>query len=69
MLFTLYILAGDCQVADEADDQYRQDQGHLSVIQPETTQIGFPQPVGKRGAERPGHDVGKPEGNYFVQTK
>src|SRR6185312_8832990 len=37
--------------------------------QPETTQIRFPQPVGHRSAERPSHNVGKPEGHDLVQTK
>jgi phospholipase C len=68
-LFIPNVHPGDCQVTDEADDQNRQDRGDLRVTQPETTQIRFPQPVGKRSAERAGHDVGKPEGNNFIQTK
>jgi hypothetical protein len=60
-LFALYIFAGDCQIADKADDQGRQDQGDLCVTQSETIQIRFPKPVSKRSAHWPSHDVGKPD--------
>jgi len=69
LLFALLNLTSDRYVADEADDQHCQDQGNLCVAQPETTQKWFSHPVGKRRAEWPGYDVGKPEGKYLVQTK
>jgi len=38
-LFALHIFVGDCQIADKADDQDRQDQGDLR-IKPELLRHG-----------------------------
>ncbi len=45
--YFLYVYAGDGEIADEADDQDRQDQANPGITQPQTTQNRLPKPVGK----------------------
>src|SRR5260370_1976756 len=63
-LFTLHILAGDCQIADKADDQDRQDQGDLCITQPKTTQNRLPKPASKPNPPSPTHDLDNPNHNH-----
>ena len=69
-LFALDILSRDCQVGNKGDDQDCKNGADQSIAQAQTTQaVLLPCPVGKRRAQRSGHDIGKPEGNNLVQTK
>src|SRR5579872_6061520 len=69
-LIVLNILASDCQVSDEADNQNREYQGDRSIAQAKPAQaVRFPKPVGKRGTKRASYDIRKPEGKNSVQAK
>ena len=58
----LQVSVGYGEEGDQAEDDDRQDQGHVPVTPPEPPDdLGLAHPVGERGAERPGGHVGEPE--------